>query len=510
MSTTEIRTPELDVGKIDVEEGFNSRQQMDETELAQLAATIKTDSLVQPLSVRPTKKGRFSLVTGHRRLEAAKRAGLKRVPVTVCTGNPRAQAFIENNHRANLNPIETALDLRALADEFGLTSNKQIAARAKKKAPWVADHLRLLRLPEAVQRYIASGDVPMGAEPKLRKIAEVSPAVAAVVCEVGKRNGISGAAFVERFADIFDAAGEEAIKGKPTMIRSSRFDLSEVVGDPEKHALLAERINGMAPTYGQEEDPIVRLGDPEVDAARAAGCLVEYRFERRGYTTTTAYIIDKEFAADLIERGVDRLEKERVAKAEAQVKAGEAAKARRNDDQTKLREERRKSGEETPQAKAKKRKAIARVFNDRLKRALLKKRTASRRKKFALARAQAVACQFISDNPKLAGRGLRLVSDQLQDLEVKPLKSGGRREKITYANSEQSTAELLRRSMGTKDPFEVLEVLSEALIAGLLADPEEVPGKDWIGWYSPVEGELKKLLASEIKEVQPRRTRKPV
>jgi ParB family transcriptional regulator, chromosome partitioning protein len=128
--TTDLQVPEVDIELIDVVEGFNSRKQMDETELAQLAATIEAHGIVQPFSVKPKDDGRFDLTFGHRRLVAAKRAGKKKVPVIPGKGNPRVEAFYENNHHAALNPLERALDTKALAEELGLRTNKAIAAVA--------------------------------------------------------------------------------------------------------------------------------------------------------------------------------------------------------------------------------------------------------------------------------------------------------------------------------------------------------------------------------------------
>lgn len=507
MSTTQTTTLEVAIDKIDVDPEFNSREHFDQAELEALAQTIKLVGLVQPVRIRPAEGGRFVLVAGERRFRAAKLAGLKSVPYVLSNGNARSEAFFENNSRVDLNPIETALDIKAFAAEHGLTSNAKIAAklnpaRPGEKTQWVGDHLRLLKLPEEVQRHIAAGEVPVSAEPRLRKVATVSPAVAAWICEVARRNEISGGAFVERFAELVEAAGGSEAKEAPTMIRVRGFRLSEAFADKAARERIVERFNATLPEWKrQDEDPMIQFGDEEVDAARAAGCLVEYQSERRNYSTTYAYVTDAGFAVDLIERHVERREKEIGAAAEE--------KAEGRAEQQRLREERKASGEKSPQAKAKERKAIARRFNESLKLALLKKRTPARRKKYALARARAVAVQLVSDNPELAGRGLRLVSDQLQDLEVKPLKNGKSREKVLYADKEQSTAELLRRALGTKDPLEVIEVLAEALLAGIVADGEEVPGKDHIGWSTPVAREIEKLMATEIKEVRPRRRRKP-
>lgn len=510
MSTTQMQTPEIEIERIEVDPDFNSREDFDQDELEALAETIKLVGLVQPVRLRETDDARFLLVAGERRFRAARLAGLEKVPFVLSRGNARSEAFFENHSRVDLNPIETALDIKAFAAEHNLTSNAKIAAkinpaRKKQAERWVGDHLRLLKLPSEVQAYVASGEVPIGAEPKLRKIATVSPQVAAWICEVGKRNEVTGGAFLERFAELVEAAGASDAKEAPTMIRTRGFHLSEAIADAERRKELTERINATLPDYRRDEDPTIQFGDAEVDAARASGCLVEYQSERRHYSTTYAYLTDAGFAADLIERFAERREQEIAERAAAEVRE----KAEKKVEQTRLREERKASGEESPQAKARRRKEIARRFNESLKLALLKKRTPARRKKYALSRAHAVAVQLVSDNPDLAGRGLRLVSDQLQELEVRTLKSGESREKLSYADKEQCTAELLRRALGTKDPLEVVEILAEALLAGMLADAEEVPGKDHVGWHTPVAREIQRIMATEIKEVRPRRVKKP-
>jgi ParB/RepB/Spo0J family partition protein len=502
--TTQLQTPEVGIDKIEVIEGFNSRRHFDEAELEQMAETIKTLGVIEPVVIRRLGKDRYALVAGERRFRAAKRAGLKKVPITLRGGNPRAEAFIENHHRAGLDPIETALDLKAYGEEFGKSTAADIAKLANKRPDWVAGYLRLLKLPEEVQRYISAGHVPMSAESKLRPIAETHPAVAVAICEVAKRKGYAGKAFHDHFVDLFVEAGEVKLKGKPTMIPAPRFRLSRAVTAKKKRAALAERINAARPYYNQHEDPDIEIGETELDAARAAGCLVELHLERRGYRSTTAYITDKAFAADLIERALERGDKERAEK-EA---AAQAAKAEARDGQRKLREKRKARGEETPQAKAKKTAKLARRFNEDLGINLLKKRTAARRKKHGLARAKAVAYLLIAGNPDLAVRGLRLTCTQLQDVEVKQLKNGGQREKVSYATAEQCNEELLRRVDGARSEAEVNEVLAESIIAGLLADQDELPLAKRNRWLGAVADKLGKVLAADIKEVRPRRTQK--
>jgi hypothetical protein len=393
--------------------------------------------------------------------------------VSISQGNPHAEAFVENNHRADLNPIEQALGLKALAEEFGLGTNKKIAAKVRKSEQWVGDHLRLLKLPEQVQSYFAAGVAPMAAESLLRPIAEISPEVAAAICEVGKAHEYTGRQFVDHFAQSFRKPAGIKLKGKPPMIKVPRLQLSEAIPalNPEKnqeHRDLIDRILEIFHNY-DVSDPTVELGEPEIDAARAAGCLVEHQGR---YGGPSCFLLDREFTVDLIERAVDRRQKEAVERAEAKA----AEKAKRREESQKARAEREARGEKTPQARAKAEAELARRFNDDLGGKLLKRRSGGKcRKDVALTRAKAIARLVVAQNPDLAGRGLRYTIPTLQEVEVKQLKNGGKREKVTYADNKECTVELLRRIDAARSDAEVNEVLSEAFIAALVADNQAEP-----------------------------------
>ena len=139
------------------------RTRFDETKLQELAESISSTGLVQPIVVR--RKGeRFEIVAGERRWRAAQIAGLLKVPVHVSEipdDKLLQTALIENIQREDLNPIEEALAYRRLADDSGLTQ-EQIAASVGKDRATVANHLRLLKLPEQVRVRVASGEVSMG------------------------------------------------------------------------------------------------------------------------------------------------------------------------------------------------------------------------------------------------------------------------------------------------------------------------------------------------------------
>lgn len=116
-------TAVLDVEKIEVEEGLNPRTRFDEDRLAELEATIRQDGLVTALTVTPAKAGRYTLIAGERRLIAAKRAGLKEVPVLIrAVKGSRAATLVENLIREDLDPIDTAQGLADLAEAENLTT----------------------------------------------------------------------------------------------------------------------------------------------------------------------------------------------------------------------------------------------------------------------------------------------------------------------------------------------------------------------------------------------------
>jgi ParB family chromosome partitioning protein len=140
------------------------RQSFDEDSLAELAASIREQGVIQPLIVRQRDGGGYVIIAGERRWRAAQRAGLRQIPVIVKEATP-AQAFelalVENLQRDDLNPIEEAEAYRRLSEEFSYTQ-EQLAQRVGKERSSVTNSLRLLKLPEAVRGMCASGQLSMG------------------------------------------------------------------------------------------------------------------------------------------------------------------------------------------------------------------------------------------------------------------------------------------------------------------------------------------------------------
>ena len=164
--------PEPRVGPLEVDvdrltpNALQPRAHVDDARLEDLARSIKSNGVIQPIIVRKTGD-RFQIIAGERRWRAAQKAGLLRVPVVVrdvASGQERSlleMALVENIQRENLNPIDEALAYRRLSDEFHLTQEDIATAVGKDRAS-VANFLRLLKLPAEIRADVAAGTLSMG------------------------------------------------------------------------------------------------------------------------------------------------------------------------------------------------------------------------------------------------------------------------------------------------------------------------------------------------------------
>jgi ParB family transcriptional regulator, chromosome partitioning protein len=160
----------------------NPRREFPNSELDELAASLRERGIIQPIVVRAVHgvADGYEIVAGERRWRAAQRAGLHEVPVVVIEATDAEAlqlAIIENVQRADLNPLEEAEGYRALMDEFG-NSQEDIARIVGKSRSYVANTLRLLKLSDAVKAYIHSGKLTAGharmlvGEPNADELAE--------------------------------------------------------------------------------------------------------------------------------------------------------------------------------------------------------------------------------------------------------------------------------------------------------------------------------------------------
>jgi ParB family chromosome partitioning protein len=143
---------------------YQPRTRMDEGSLYELAESIKSQGVMQPVLVRPVDGGLYEIIAGERRFRAARLAGLDSVPVLVKPVPDEAaavMALIENIQREDLNPLEEAQGLQRLVTEFSLT-HEQAAQAVGRSRSAASNLLRLLNLAEPVQRMLLAGDLDMG------------------------------------------------------------------------------------------------------------------------------------------------------------------------------------------------------------------------------------------------------------------------------------------------------------------------------------------------------------
>ena len=143
---------------------FQPRMAFDQEALEELAASIRTLGLIQPITVRKVSDGRYQIISGERRFKACRMAGMSMIPAYVREANDQGMlemALVENIQRENLDPIETALSFQRLIDECSLTQ-EAMADRVGKKRASVANTLRLLKLPVKIQHDLKVGLLSVG------------------------------------------------------------------------------------------------------------------------------------------------------------------------------------------------------------------------------------------------------------------------------------------------------------------------------------------------------------
>jgi ParB family transcriptional regulator, chromosome partitioning protein len=140
------------------------RERFEQDELDDLAESIRSAGVLQPILVRPRGEGHYELIAGERRLRAARQAGLDRIPaITQAAGDEQSLelALIENIQRQQLNPMEEARAFSTLMTRHGLTQ-EAVAQRVGRKRSSIANTLRLLRLPQAVQEMLRENTLTLG------------------------------------------------------------------------------------------------------------------------------------------------------------------------------------------------------------------------------------------------------------------------------------------------------------------------------------------------------------
>lgn len=143
---------------------YQPRDYFDEEALKELSESIKTQGIIQPITVRKLSEKEYQLISGERRFQASKIAGLKKIPAYIRKANDQQMlemGLIENIQREDLNAIEIALSYQRLLEEIGL-KQEDLGKRVGKNRTTVNNYLRLLKLPPAIQKALQKQEISMG------------------------------------------------------------------------------------------------------------------------------------------------------------------------------------------------------------------------------------------------------------------------------------------------------------------------------------------------------------
>ncbi|HWD21628.1 MAG TPA: ParB/RepB/Spo0J family partition protein [Burkholderiales bacterium] len=194
---------------------YQPRTKMDQQALAELAASIRSQGLMQPLLVRPVDRERYELIAGERRWRAAQMAGLDEVPALVRDVPDEAAlalSLIENIQRENLNPMEEAAGLQRLVEEFNMT-HEQAADAVGRSRSATTNLLRLLKLAKQVQEMVMEGALEMG---HARPLLALDPARQ---IEAAHRIAARGLSVRDT-----EALVQSMLRGRPGAVRTKKID----------------------------------------------------------------------------------------------------------------------------------------------------------------------------------------------------------------------------------------------------------------------------------------------
>ena len=210
---------------------FQPRMNFDAEALQELAESIRTFGLIQPVTVRK-RGGKYQIISGERRYRACIIAGMDMIPAYIRDANDQGMlemAIVENIQRENLDPIEVAMSYRRLMEECRLTQ-EQMADRVGKKRASVANQLRLLRLPAKVQHDLKVGLVSVGHAKVLLGVED--PKVQEMLCDLIVRKGLSVRELEEKVKALDKPAPQEKEPQElPEMYYRLLEDVGRIFGD---------------------------------------------------------------------------------------------------------------------------------------------------------------------------------------------------------------------------------------------------------------------------------------
>ena len=209
---------------------FQPRMSFDQDSLQELAASIRTFGLIQPITVRKKSADRYQIISGERRFKACRIAGMDMVPAYIRDANDQGMlemAIVENIQRENLDPIEVAMSYQRLIDECSLTQ-EQMADRVGKKRASVTNYLRLLKLPAKVQHDLKVGLLSVGHAKVLLGLDDV--VLQEKLCDFVIKNSLSVRQLEDKIKDLQSQQQNEVKPKKEVNLPDEYYRVLEHIG----------------------------------------------------------------------------------------------------------------------------------------------------------------------------------------------------------------------------------------------------------------------------------------
>ena len=208
---------------------YQPRMNFDQEALEELADSIKTLGLIQPITVRQRAEGKYQIISGERRFRASRIAGMTMIPAYIRDANDQGMlemAIVENIQRENLDPIEIAMSYQRLIDECSLTQ-EQMAFRVGKKRASVTNFLRLLKLPAKIQHDLKVGLLSVGHAKVLLSVEDAQMQEA--LCDLVIKDGLSVRQLEEKLRRLLSDKKKETKSGTQDL-PNEYYRVLEIVG----------------------------------------------------------------------------------------------------------------------------------------------------------------------------------------------------------------------------------------------------------------------------------------
>ena len=498
----------VDPSLIDVAAEFNPRSTMDDEQLRELTASVRSVGVLQPITVVRAEHDRFRLVVGHRRLAAALAAKLGAVPALVYDTIDEASrlqfAIIENLQREDMNPVDEAQAYQRAITEGALTQ-KQLASVIGKSASHVSERLRLLKLPDAARALLASGKLPLAAAKPLGVLAALKVPTAPQIVEASARLLADDDGLLEDFLDdagsvLYVLADDESVEGAPFVYRANAYTRSLPLAghvDDEVITQLTERMQLLGMRH-------ITLDQADIDAARSYGCLIE--LESR--YTPQRFITDPAFLVDRVTEALNLLEQRKTEQAAAAAApadpGGSPASTRGGTSAPNPSPAARAAALEVQRAKEREqaeKDRLAAIHANRELGLKLAKQLGSR--SFDRSIAELLVRMVLAQNADMAVRGIAYTHEDFHQLITTRQKNGKIRTTFTLLDSHDARKRTEEWVLRPRSAEEVLGRLLQLLVAGVFADERAVAKSKQTHWYPPASATTEPALAKLARKFLP-------